>query len=604
VQRAVEAIQQLSLRFQVGLGVVIGMVLLFGLLGVVIFTATRQSIELTEQERVKLAETAAASVDAQILHAQDQLEALAGKPAFRRAASLAERAQTVEAAYPIMATYDEIALVDEQGREQWAHPYSLEELGLEPSGTPSWEVALETGESSLGIAGVTAFQHPPVVTVAVPFANAGNNPGVLLGIIHLAHGWQTPVISLPAGGETFVAAVIEERGYILAQAGEATATETNEEPVKIDPHAEMLRPLLLNTSSGVKVHGNDHEEHLVAFAPLEHLQAGVVVEEREDLALAVPNQLQNTLLLFGLVALAVTSTGAWLHVRYVTRPLEELERATRHIAAGALDHPCDVARGDEIGSLAHSFEAMRKQLLQATRERDRWEQQLEERVRERTEEVRQLLEKTIAAQEEERRRLARELHDDTAQAIATLVVNIGAVRESLPPKQIETREMLDEIIDHGSAILSEMRRVMADLRPAALDDLGLIPALRAYAEERLGGEDVELDFQIVGVPRRLDPAIETALFRILQEAVANVVKHSRADQATISIEFRLGKVVGIVQDNGEGFDNDEFTNNHDGIGLQGMRERAELIRGRLFIVSQPGDGTEVRIEVPVEEHDG
>ena len=591
------------LRHQVTLGVAVGFAVISTLFGLLILNVIGQSTEATAAERLKLAQTTAASIDASISHALAQLVEFAGLEAVRQATSGRARADALNQAYRLLGTYDEVAVLDARGRQVWAHPASGR-AAASLRNQPVVRTALDSGAPSVALVELAAVEHPPVVAVAVPLASGGGPAGVVLGTIHFAHGWRAPLVPLPPGSATFATAVVDGRGRILVttSAQQAMDGPGQAEPVTVDPHAPIIRTMFETQRPGVGAHGEGAEEHLVAFAPLGRLPIGVVVEERQDLALAVPNRLRRMLLLFGLVALIATSVAAWLHARYVTRPLEHLAQAMRRIPAGALDEPVLVSRRDEIGAVARSFETMRVQLARAMTERDRWERELEARVRERTDEVRRLLAKIIDAQEGERHRLARELHDDTAQTVATLLMHLAALRGMLPPGQEAIAGVLDRMSAQGVRALGEIRRVIADLRPTALDDLGLIPALREFAEARLATASVDLSFQVRGEPRRLHRPVEAALFRILQEAVTNVAKHAAARIGTVEIEFAPTRLVATVRDDGRGF---EVCPGPDrprgGVGLEGMRERADLIHARLEIASRPGAGTSIRVEIPYEE---
>jgi signal transduction histidine kinase len=585
----------------VALGVAIGLIAVLGPFAFLILGIIGESSRMTAAERLRLARTTAASIDGLIAHAESQLVELATPDLTSPV--------TLERGHRLIRTFEELVVVDREGRQVAGHPDIPETLVARLDESPAFRATRESGRSSAGLVDLTDLEHPPVASIAAPIRDgSGRVTGILVGVLHLAHGWTAPLAPLPPGSATFMSAVVDERGMILATSGRPPAASPvggQLEPVRLDPHVPVLLPLLRAKSPGVRVHRNGAEEHLAAFAPLDSLPAGVVVEEREDLALAVPNRLRRLMILFGVAALVIVSAAAWLHARYVTRPLERLEQAMRRIAAGALDEPVMVSRRDEMGMLARSFEAMRVTLGEAAEQRDRWEQQLEARVRERTEEVRTLLARIIHAQEEERRRLARELHDDTAQSVATLLLHMATLREVLPPGQQRVREMLDRTLAQGERALADVRRIIADLRPTALDDLGLIPALRGFAEERLAGAGVRLDFRMRGTPHRLDPPVETALFRILQEAVSNVVRHASARTATIDVEFGPGTLLAAVRDDGRGFERAAPpARSWAGAGLQGMRERADLIRARLEITSRPGAGTSVRVEVPLGERHG
>lgn len=218
----------------------------------------------------------------------------------------------------------------------------------------------------------------------------------------------------------------------------------------------------------------------------------------------------------------------------------------------------------------------------------------------RKEELRgQLLEKLILAQEEERKRVARELHDEIGQSLTALIIGIGGAEEAIPPDLRPVREQLAQIRDLTARTLEEIRRLMVDLRPTLLDDLGLIPAIHWYAETNLARAGIEASVEIAGPRKRLPSLVETALFRVVQEAITNIIKHADARKATVRLEFRESAVLAAVEDDGKGFNPEEFQEGA-GFGLLGMEERVTLLGGTLRIDSERGQGTRIAIEIPVE----
>lgn len=215
----------------------------------------------------------------------------------------------------------------------------------------------------------------------------------------------------------------------------------------------------------------------------------------------------------------------------------------------------------------------------------------------------ELLRKVISAQEEERKRIARELHDETSQALAALVLALETASVA-PAKDVEEmKARIAAIKPRAVRMLEEVRKLTLDLRPTILDDLGLIPAIRWYAENRLKGEGVKVLLETDGVERRLPPQMETALFRVVQEAVANIARHAEAENVVISLDFSHSKVIIEVEDDGKGFDLAALSRTTDrgrGLGLMGMRERVALFYGSMTIDTAPGSGTRLRIEVPLE----
>lgn len=205
------------------------------------------------------------------------------------------------------------------------------------------------------------------------------------------------------------------------------------------------------------------------------------------------------------------------------------------------------------------------------------------------------------AQEDERKRIARELHDDTAQALIDLsrrLDNLATSREKSSEAVTERVEEFQELIDN---ILRGVRRFSRDLRPSVLDDLGLLPALEWLTANLIAEQGIKAELKVYGQKRRLAPEVELALFRIVQEALNNVRKHSRASQVVTTVEFGEGKVAITVQDNGQGFELPNRTGDlttMGKLGLIGMHERAHLIDGVLTVRSAPGRGTTVTVNVP------
>ncbi|MBI5649796.1 MAG: HAMP domain-containing protein [Chloroflexi bacterium] len=210
---------------------------------------------------------------------------------------------------------------------------------------------------------------------------------------------------------------------------------------------------------------------------------------------------------------------------------------------------------------------------------------------------RQLLDRVIDAQEEERKRIARELHDEFAQSLTALIVGLQTHEQTLA-RDDATRARLVDTHTLAAQILEQTRRLIFDLRPTVLDDAGLAPAIRSFGERACAPAQIAFEFQIHGARRRLAPHIETALFRIAQEAINNVVKHARAKQIALGLQFESARVNATIEDDGAGF-NVADAWRAGGVGLLGMRERAELLGGRLEIASQVGNGTRVRVEIPV-----
>jgi PAS domain S-box-containing protein len=203
------------------------------------------------------------------------------------------------------------------------------------------------------------------------------------------------------------------------------------------------------------------------------------------------------------------------------------------------------------------------------------------------------------AQEEERKRISHELHDDTIQSLVVLSRQLDALANDQRLSK-ENRARLEELWHQTDNILQGVRRLSHDLRPAALDRLGLMPAVELLAQEVTRYSSVVTKINLQGKEHRLPEEVAIALFRITQEALRNVWRHSGATRAVITIDFSDGRTKITVSDNGKGFQIPEKMSDlakQDKLGLAGMQERAQLVGGTLTVESQPGKGTTITVEV-------
>ncbi len=206
----------------------------------------------------------------------------------------------------------------------------------------------------------------------------------------------------------------------------------------------------------------------------------------------------------------------------------------------------------------------------------------------------------ISAQEEERRRLAREIHDGPAQLLANVVLRIDVCQRLAEENPARCTGELQQLKDLVRISLQEVRKVIFDLRPMALDDLGLVPALREVAKAYQTRTAVEVDLAAFGEERRFEPAFEVAVFRLVQEAMTNIDKHARASKIWITLERRGNDLRVSVKDNGVGFDVESVRRSAAAkFGLHGMRERVELVGGRMDIQSAAGQGTRIQFSFTV-----
>jgi signal transduction histidine kinase len=217
--------------------------------------------------------------------------------------------------------------------------------------------------------------------------------------------------------------------------------------------------------------------------------------------------------------------------------------------------------------------------------------------------MRQLARQMVSAQEEERRNISQELHDELGQALTAIAFDLAAIEEELGPdlapaiksRLVDARSLAGQVDER----VSEMA---LDLRPSMLDDLGLLPTLHWYTNRYAQRLDIEVEVEAINFDERLLPEMETALYRIVQEALTNVAKHAQASKVGIRLERTESALVAIVEDNGQGFEVGTMVGPSlpaRGAGLLGIQERADLLGGTLSIESTPGQGTRLIIKVPI-----
>ena len=281
----------------------------------------------------------------------------------------------------------------------------------------------------------------------------------------------------------------------------------------------------------------------------------------------------------------------------VLKRLGGLNSAIAGLGKGRLPPPLPEAEPDAIGHLAAAFNLMARRV--ATREAEN--RDLAASLNLQSNQRGELLKQLITAQEDERKRVARELHDELGQYLSGLALRAQALERFISSDTPHAVERLREIQGLTSETTERMHELILDLRPSALDDLGLAAALRQCGERLLAPSNIAFELHASSLSERLPQAIETALYRIFQEALTNVVRHARASQVQITLAQYDGVFEGEIADDGHGFDpgNLPTTDSRPRLGLLGIQERIAQCGGHLDIISEPGRGTRLHIRVPL-----
>ncbi len=247
-----------------------------------------------------------------------------------------------------------------------------------------------------------------------------------------------------------------------------------------------------------------------------------------------------------------------------------------------------------------TVESERQRQLEAAKE-ERLEalERVQEELVKREDLRRKLLRHTVMAQEEERSRIARELHDELAQILTGFTLELATLK-SLSSDNIGCQDVVERLQDLCQQMSNGIYTLVHDLRPAQLDDLGLVPAVQHLIDDAQRHMKLAVQLEVLGGKQRLDHVVETVLFRVIQEALTNVARHAHANAVAISLHYQPAQTVLVVSDDGVGFRPKILANPQTGFGIAGMRERVRSVGGGFQLDSAPGQGTRIQVEIPLE----
>ncbi len=615
----VNRFNRVGIQTRIMLYVTVGLAAMFGGFASLGFRAVGDATQLVYEERLTTAYTTAGIIERDFTHlARDTDEVFTGVDVRSEAQLLRATGRllshlAVTDPFPFFRITGVWAVMDPTGvvaaaggpgigsREQIATVLSA----AAAIGDARYVVIPAVGTASAGVPFATTVIRPaqspggPPLVVAVHAASVNSTEAYEPTTYwRLASGITAGAASDGAPKTGYHLEVLDPTGRTVLGVG------ADERPGEVSRHLPAIQGTMARHEAAVIVHeppdGGASSAHAMAVVPLGASPFYLILEQPTDVALSLPTDLRRSVSLAAIFGFLAALVVAWITTRHVTGPTEELTVAAQRMARGDLESPIRVRAQDEVGRLAENLDVMRRQLRHAYQQVSDANERLELQVAERTARLTDLLGKVISAQEEERRRLARELHDETAQTIAALSIALDRARHELEDAPPDAVAQLQEAQAIVKRLLEETRRLILDLRPMALEDLGLVPAIRWYAETHLQQEGVTTTIESDRPAVRLAPHLEVALFRIAQEAINNIAKHADAKQATIRLFFSDAAVRIVVADDGRGFDVDRaLASTGSSVGLLGLQERARLLNGRVDIRSESGKGTQLTLEVPI-----
>jgi signal transduction histidine kinase len=544
---------------------------------------------------------------------RDVLESLASVPSEDWSLDLANGGTPQRAALRVVRVKARLAnrafLLDAGGRVVLEEPAGsaegidiardLVEPGLIGQGRPA--------VVSIGVEGSTGG---PLMAIVPLRGASGEICGAAVAVLDpRSDAWEAmlrPFVKSPAA----IVCVVDAHGRVLASwPRDASVPAVKSQEALVRLFADRRAEVVVGAEAG-------RERRVEAVAPLSIVPWSFVLAESEASLLAPIARLRRLSLVAVPVLALLTALFAWGIARSVKKPLEILGAHAERIAAGALEGPVPDLGVDEVGRLGRTFETMRRALSRSLEDLRRANHEMERRVEERTRELRglynelrvkdeqrsRLLRKVIGAQEDERKRIARELHDESCQTVAALKMRLDASVHDAPREEL--RKTLDDVRALAARSLDEMHRLMFALRPPVLDDLGLASAVRWLAQRDLPAKGVRLHMDLDDAAQRVPFDVEIAVFRAIQEALSNVMRHSEAESVWIRVSVADGVLEAEIEDDGVGFDPAEVATpaaSGRGLGILGMRERLDLVSGSVEVESSPGTGTRVLMRVPLEK---
>jgi len=581
-------------------------------LGLVSYYHIRDSIERSYEERLAEAKIISTSIDHILeenltrlydISLSDRIDLTDDSWAPERAA--------LRAAYEYSIFTDGVFLLDRLGNVLATYPpregWAINLLGVPP-------VSRVITDMRPVVSNIYTMEpsRRKVVFALVPLKDRnGNIIGAAGGLLNpTSYTFTRMFQAIPAGRDTIID-LVDNLGMVIA---------SNDPPsilTGID-HNKFLSRLINEKRTTVAACHRCHlsergsgrkTKSILAFAPVSLAPWGVALRVPKALVEAPATALQEGFVMLGVVSLAAAFILALGMSRSIVRPVQHLIRATDRIARGNLAAPVAVENAHEITTLAQHFDEMRLKLAASLESIQRQNFDLERRVRDRTRQLMEkqkvnesLLRKLITSQEDERKRIARELHDESLQTLSALLMNIDMCR--LHPDLI-TPEKVGMMKDTVTVVINEMNKVIQNLRPTVLDDLGFEAGLVWLIDRNLRTKGIQCRINMDDLNEdRLPPELQLSLFRIFQEATTNIGRHAGAANVFIHV-WNNDRIFSLsIEDDGHGFNTGsvfENTSTGRGLGIMGMKERASQINGRLTVCSAPGQGTMVLCTVPLSQ---
>jgi signal transduction histidine kinase len=594
------------------IAIILNVVIISATLGIISYFAVHESIERSLQNRLALARIISNYVEVFLNNNLYRLNDISlsgnGDLNDRDGQRVKRKLETV---YKYSLFTEGVFLLDKHGNELMTYPPHVDYFSNLTYISYVNQV-LQTGRPVISNVYTIEPIKKKVIFMMTPLKDGGGRiTGIAGGILGPTDHFLNQLLQ---------SGKIENNTYIeIIDANEIVVASDNPSRVfQHHNHDSTLSKMIVDCKAGIMEcrHGFSHPDAVkrpvdrLAFVPLNVAKWGVIVGQAEEDIFAPAIGLKGKFLLLVFIFIATSiifSIGMSLNI---VRPLRSLIASTNKIASGDLSTPVGNMGSDEILTLSNSFDDMRQKLAESLDSIKNQNVELENRVAVRTRQIREsrqkiehLLKKSITSQEEERKRIARGLHDTILQDTSAFLIKLDICR--VHPERV-TVEKIDEMRKIALETIDNIHDVIKDLRPSILDDLGIDAAIMWLLTNHLHEKGIQYYLEIESpLKGRLPSTVEITLFRILQETIINITRHANAANVFVVMDAKESHLDITIEDDGDGFDIDELMRHPikdaKGLGIIGMKERAALLDGRLYIHSMPGEGTRVCIQIPLKD---
>lgn len=595
------------------IAVIINIILISVTLGVISYITIHESINKALQNKLALTKIIAKYVDIFLDNSINRLYEIShSENPAKDITELEQRQKILENLYKHSVFTEGVFILDKYGNTLLTYPNRIEQY-LNLTHIVHVNQVLKDGQPVISNVYTIEPIKKMVIFILIPIKDSsGRVTGIIGGMIGPTNQLFNELLLSAKQEWGGFAEIIDINENIIASSNPSLTFQPHS-------HDNMMSKLIREGKAGIIEchHSSNYIEfekdaypYVLTVVPIRLASWAVIIGQPEKQIFSPAATLQLDFLLVVIIFIII-STLISIHLsRKIVGPIKSLISAVNNLASGDLSTPIGKLGTDETLKLSQSFDDMRQKLAESYEKIRIYNTELEKIVEFRTHEIeqnrqiiKQLLMKIINSSEDERKRVARDLHDTILQDVSAFLIKLEICK--LHPEIISI-EKIDEMREVVIKTIDNIHSIIKNLRPSMLDDLGLEAALNVIVTTHLLSKDISCSLDIkTPLTGKLSSNVEISLFRVIQEAIRNISRHSKAKNAYISLEIKDSSLEVVIKDDGEGFNVDQFmhhpSENGRGLGIIGMKERVSLLKGEFNIQSKQGESTSLFISIPLNE---